>query len=116
MMTVRRLVRLVVVLGGLLLATRSVLALQLDNRGEIRLGLRAYTAARIATEQMGGTEEDPLSFPVSPTGHLRQNRFFLQLKLDHDIKRLAMTTKGFASLFVWLDPDTLSYSLQYRGE
>jgi hypothetical protein len=47
---------------------------------------------------------------------LRQHRYFLELKLDHDIRRLATTTMGAARLFGWLDPDTLKYSLQYRGE
>src|SRR5207249_10955994 len=38
------------------------------------------------------------------------------LKLDHAIKRFATTGMGIARAFGWLDPDTLKYSLQYRGE
>ena len=92
-----------------------VRALTLDDRGEMRLGMRAYTASRIGTEKMGG-EDDPLSFPNSAAGHLRQHRYFLEVKLDHDVRRLGKTGWGLAWLFDWLDPNTLRYSLQYRGE
>ena len=90
-------------------------ALVLDDRGEMRFGMRAYTAARIGTETMGG-DDDPLTFPNSGAGHIRQHRYFLELKLDHDIRRLGTTTKGLAWLLGWMDPQKLSYSLQYRGE
>ena len=90
-------------------------AVVLDDRGEMRLGMRAYTAVRIGTEKMGG-EDNPLTFPESETGHVRQHRYFLELKLDHDIRRLATTTKGAAWLFGWFDPNKLRYSMQYRGE
>src|SRR5439155_1758013 len=83
------------------------------DRGEMRLGFRAYTAARIGTEKMGGSD-DPLTFPNSAAGHLRQHRYFLELKLDHDVRRLAKTGWGLARLFDWIDPNTLKYSLQYR--
>ena len=109
----------------LLAAARPGRALTLDDRGEMRLGLRAYTAVRIGTEQSGGQidpvgERDkagaPLSFPKSPPGHVRQHRYFLEVKLDHDVKRLATTSHGLAWLFGWLHPSVLKYSLQYRGE
>ena len=102
---------------GLLLCVslRPAHALTLDDRGEMRLGMRAYTAVRIGTEEMGG-EDNPLTFPHSGAGHVRQNRYFLELKLDHDIRRLATTTKGAAWLLGWFNPSRLSYSLQYRGE
>ena len=103
----------VAVLGMLL--PRPAPALVLDDRGEMRLGMRTYTAVRIGTEKMGG-EDDPLTFPSSAAGHVRQHRYFLELKLDHDIRRLAKTGWGIARLFGWLDPNTLKYSLQYRGE
>jgi hypothetical protein len=96
-------------------AARAAPALTLDDRGEMRLGLRAYTAARFGTEQLGG-DDDPLNFPDSGPGHLRQHRYFLELKLDHDLRRLATTGWGAARAFGWLDPSKLSYSLQYRGE
>jgi hypothetical protein len=47
---------------------------------------------------------------------VRQHRYFLELKLDHDLRRLATTGRGVARLFGWLDPRELKYSLQYRGE
>ncbi|TMB17392.1 MAG: hypothetical protein E6J59_16550, partial [Deltaproteobacteria bacterium] len=108
----RRLLLASLVLGAI---ARPARALTLDDRGEMRLGLRAYTAARIGTEKMGGSD-DPLSFPNSAAGHLRQHRYFLELKLDHDVRRLAKTGYGLARLFGWIDPNTLKYSLQYRGE
>src|SRR5690349_1794632 len=102
---------------GLLLfiGARPAHALTLDDRGEMRLGMRVYTSVRIGTETMGG-EDNPLTFPHSGAGHVRQNRYFLELKLDHDIRRLATETKGAAWLLGWFNPSRLSYSLQYRGE
>ncbi|TMA94579.1 MAG: hypothetical protein E6J77_03390 [Deltaproteobacteria bacterium] len=90
-------------------------ALSLDDRGEIRLGLRAYTAARIGTEQEGGSD-NPLSFPASAPGHVHQHRYFLEVKFDHDMTRLVTGGRGLARLFAWLQPSSLKYSLQYRGE
>ena len=102
-------------LGAGVLASRAGHAVVFDDRGEMRLGMRAYTAVRVGTDQMGG-EDDPLTFPSSPPGHVRQHRYFLELKLDHDIRRLATTTKGLAWLLGWFAPSKLRYSLQYRGE
>jgi hypothetical protein len=99
----------------LLLRPPAADAIQLDDRGEIRLGLRTYSAVRVGTEREGGPK-NPLSFPISPAGHVRQNRFFLSIKLDHDIKRLATSGTGLARAFGWLKPSALRYSLQYRGE
>ena len=45
----RRLLLASLVLGAI---ARPARALTLDDRGEMRLGLRAYTAARIGTEKM----------------------------------------------------------------
>src|SRR5437867_10169586 len=97
------------------LPARPAHALTLDDRGEMRLGLRAYNSVRVGTEKMNG-EDDPLTFPGSGTGHVRQHRHFLELKLDHDVRRLGMETKGLAWLLGWMNPNKLSYSLQYRGE
>jgi len=99
----------------LLGAVRPASALFLDNRNEMRLGMRAYTAFRISTDQMGG-EKDPLSFPDSGVGRMRQNRYFLQLDFDHDLTRLMRTGSGFARPFSYLDLDVLRYSLQFRAE
>src|SRR2546430_1134822 len=114
--TVRRRARVSAWVGALLiLPAQSARAITLDDRGEMRLLMRAYTDVRLGTEKEGGSD-DPLSFPRSAAGHVRQHRYFLELKLDHDIKRLATTGTGLARAFGWLDPDTLKYSLQYRGE
>ena len=115
--TVRRRLRVSAWAGAALLTlpVHMARAISLDDRGEMRLLMRAYTDVRIGTEKEGGSD-DPLSFPRSAAGHVRQHRYFLELKLDHDIKRFATTGMGIARAFGWLDPDTLKYSLQYRGE
>ncbi len=97
------------------LGARPAWSITVDDRGEMRFGMRAYTNVRIATEQRGG-DDDPLSFPNSPPGHVQQHRYFLELKFDHNIRRLATEGRGLAAVFGWLQPDELDYSLQYRGE
>lgn len=101
--------------GLLVLAAATAHGVTLDDRGEMRLGMRAYTDVRIGTEKEGGAD-DPLSFPRSAAGHVRQHRYFLELKLDHDIKRFATTGWGLGRVFSWIDPNVLKYSVQYRGE
>ncbi len=96
-------------------SARRAGAITLDDRGEMRLGMRAYTALRIGTEQIGGST-DPLNFPDSGSGHVRQHRYFLELKLDHDLTRLVKTGWGFPRVIGFLDPDSLKYVLTYRGE
>jgi hypothetical protein len=113
----------------------------LDERGDIKLGVRAYTAARIGTQGTDqqicygtgaayrcGTEgqADPtagqslrsLTFPVSAAGHLRQNRFYVEAELDHDLQRLLK--EGFGPLTLLNDlPFKISkfkYHLTFRGE
>ena len=103
----------------------SASAITIDDQGEMKLGLRAYTAVRIGTDQLGG-EENPLNYPSSPAGHVRQSRYFLQIDFDHDLTRLAETSYGPARLFGLLDQgfDSLGwqgksdirYTVQYRGE
>ena len=90
----------------------------LDEKGEISLGVRAYTAARVATEntdveicygegnnfKCGGSNGLPptplqrqtlrsLTFPVSAAGHLRHNRFYVEAELEHNLQRLV--SEGF---------------------
>jgi hypothetical protein len=101
--------------AALLAVALPAAALQVDDRGEMRLGMRAYTDVRIGTEEIGGST-DPLSFPRSATGHVRQDRYFLEIKFDHDLTRLANEGRGLAALLRWLRPSSLKYSLQYRGE
>ncbi len=102
-------------------------AAALDQAGEMRLGLRTYTAARIGTEATDVfIRKDPtgrqvsrsVTFPVSPAGHLRQSRLFAEVDLNHDLDRLVR--EGFGP-FALLDPlpfkvRRLSYRLTYRGE
>src|SRR5262245_41225044 len=83
-------------------AARDARALTLDDQGEIKLGLRAYTAVRIGTEKIGG-DSNPLNYPSSPAGHVRQHRYFLQLDFDHDLTRLAHEGWGPARLFGLMD-------------
>ena len=68
-------------------------ALTFDDRGEIRLGLRAYVAARVGTKTIGDRTTRSTS-RVSGAGHLRQNRFFLQLSYDHDLTRMVKESWG----------------------
>src|SRR5580765_5230020 len=103
----------------------SARAIPLDDRGDIKFGLRAYTSVRIGTEKIGG-EDNPLNYPSSAAGHVRQHRYFLQLDFDHDLSRIAQTSWGPARLFGLLDQgfDSLGwhgrseirYTVQYRGE
>jgi len=95
--------------------TRPASALLLGKDREMRLSGRAYTALRVGTQQMGG-DDDPLSWPDSGAGHIRQHRYFLQLDFDHDLLKLAEHGYGVARLFDWLDLDAFSYSMSYRGE
>src|SRR6185295_15266915 len=81
---------------------RSADAFPLDSRGEIKLGLRAYTAVRVGTEEIGG-DENPLNYPGSAAGHVRQHRYFLQLDFDHDITRLSHDGWGPPRLFGLFD-------------
>ena len=100
---------------AVLSSTRPIFALSIDDRGEMRLGLRAYMAYRVGTNTIGDSD-DPLNYPVSGTGHLRQNRFFLQLHWDHDLTRLAKQSWGLLAPFRLIDPSQLRYTLEFRGE
>src|SRR4029450_3993267 len=100
---------------ALVLAVASAAhGVSLDEKGDIKLGVRAYTAARVATQNTDqqicygtgasykcGTQNaiNPnipdanqslrsLTFPVSAAGHLRQNRFYVEAELDHNLQRL----------------------------
>ena len=104
---------------------RTAWAIPLDERGEVKLGMRAYTAVRVGTQEVGGTE-NPLNYPGSGAGHIRQHRYFLQLDLDHDISRISRDGWGPVRVFGlvdqllgltgWKDPLDVKYSVVYRGE
>src|SRR5215470_16005290 len=78
----------------------SAYAISLDEEGELKLGVRVYSAVRVGSED---TDIDlvpipntrsmfqtrSLTFPVSPAGHVRQLRDFIEAEFDHDILRLA---------------------------
>ncbi|MFN8545379.1 MAG: DUF1302 family protein [Candidatus Binatia bacterium] len=98
-----------------LLAPRAAHPIDVDDRGEMTVNLRAYTDARIGTEKMGGST-DPLSYPASGAGSLRQHRYFLQMEFQHDLKRLSEEGWGLARVLGWLNLDEFKYDLQYRGE
>jgi Protein of unknown function (DUF1302) len=100
----------------------------LDEQGNINLGVRAYTSARIGTENTdsviktdrSGTFQTfrQLTFPVSPAGHLRQSRFFVEAELDHDLRSLV--NEGFGPFALLNDLPfkfrKFKYHLTYRGE
>jgi hypothetical protein len=102
-------------------------AANLDERGDIKLGARAYVNARVGTEHtdvvikenaQGNQTFRSLTFPVSADGHLRQNRFFVEADFDHDLMRLMRD--GFGPLELLKDLPfrikRLKYHLTYRYE
>ncbi|HWP67209.1 MAG TPA: DUF1302 family protein [Candidatus Limnocylindria bacterium] len=100
--------------ASLLVNAGSVRALELDEEGAMRLGLRAYNAVRLGTQTIG--DQEPFYFPRSGAGHVRQHRYFLQLDLEHDLLQYTHSGWGLARLLGWLDPNVLKYAVTYRGE
>ena len=114
----------------------------LDENGEINLGVRAYTAARVGTQNTdvkicnlvngqvicGGSNgaappparvvRKSLTFPVSAAGHLRQQRSYVEAEMDHNLSRLL--NEGFGPLALLNDLPfkfkRFKYHLTYRGE
>ena len=93
-------------------------AIQLDKEGDMKLGVRTYLNARVGTEDThnGPGPEHNLTegsllgvgtFPRSEAGHLRQNRFFIEAELNHDLSRWV---KQFIKM------KHLAYHLTFRGE
>lgn len=100
-----------------------VQAVPLDKDGDIRLGVRTYVNARVGTENtdrygVGTGDRESQTFPYSPSGHLRQNRFFIEAELDHDLSRLAKEGVGPLELLHHLPFKVrgLKYHLTFRGE
>ncbi|MEO8601487.1 MAG: DUF1302 family protein [bacterium] len=94
-------------------------AAALDENGEITLGVRTYTAARVGSQNtdisiINGTATHnrqtyrSLTFPVSAAGHLRQNRFYAEAELRHDLDRLIRD--GFGPLALL---DDLPFKLRH---
>lgn len=117
----------------------AAVGVPLDERGEIRLGLRAYTGVRIGTERTSFTDEmrdisfiDPASgalrtesmrvesrtFPQSSAGHMRQHRYFVEIQLNHDLRRLVREGFGPLALLNHLPfkVSDLKYVIVFRGE
>lgn len=115
---------------GLALSGAPANAANLDTKGEITLGLRAYASTRIQTEDTDrvifkeGPEENAgqfyrsLTFPISKAGQMRQARYFLELQFQHDIQRLYEQGFGPLGLLKALpfDISNLRYQFTYRGE
>jgi len=108
-----------------LAVARGALGAALDESGDIKLGVRAYTAARVGTQNTdvkicnlvrvgnetkelcgGSNGRGPtptqlqtfrsLTFPVSAAGHLRQQRSYVEAEFDHNMMRLLR--QGFGPL------------------
>jgi hypothetical protein len=113
----------------------------------MKLGVRTYVNARIGTESTDSTYDnvgdvvralpdgDPQkqalqgidqtlayrksrTFPYSPAGHLRQNRFFAEVELKHDLSRLQKEGFGPLALLNQLPfkVRNLGYGITFRGE
>jgi len=107
-------------------------AASLDRNGEISLGMRTYANARIGTEPtgeefeksvFGASAEERISrksktFPYSPAGHLRQNRFFLELEWKHSLSRLQKEGMGPLAILNELPfpVRNLRYGITFRAE
>lgn len=103
-------------------------AISLDEEGDMKLGVRTYVNARVGTESthdgviLGAGTPDQVStsatFPHSDAGHLRQNRFYIEAELNHDLSRLVKENVGPFSLINDLPfkVKELSYHLTFRGE
>jgi hypothetical protein len=107
-------------------------AISLDSDGDIKLGARAYVNARVGTEDTHEgvlisspnnmppvvTTSTTATFPYSPAGHLRQNRGFIEIELNHSLDRLVRNGVGPFSLLNDLPFKIkgLSYNATFRGE
>ncbi len=119
-----------VAIGSLLFVIGTAQAATLDSKGEIKLGVRTYVNARVGTEDTRawglretflGTDqitEKSRTFPYSPGGHLRQNRYFAEVELKHSLSRILK--EGFGPLALLhnlpFKVRNLGYGLTYRGE
>lgn len=102
-------------------AGRPVGAFPLDEDGDIRLGLRTYTSARVGTEAFDFIDTETRlggSFPESPAGHARQLRYFLETSLEHDVDPLIKAGWGPLRLVKLLpfSVEGVRYNLTFRGE
>ena len=118
-------------------------ALSLDQDGDMKLTARSYVNARVGTQdtsqtlvcrtgtsdafgncpQMMGAPANNLTrksqtFPFSSAGHLRQNRGFLDVKLEHNLKKLQKQGAGPLEMLNNLPFPVreLKYVVRFRGE
>jgi hypothetical protein len=95
----------------------------LDKDGDLRLGVRAYVNTRIGTEDTDRSVDangqiTSETFPFSAAGHMRQNRYYIEVELSHDLSRLYKEGWGPLALLndVPLRIDGLRQHLTFRGE
>jgi len=101
-------------------------AISLDKDGDMKLGVRTYVNARVGTESThegvpnkGNAEaSNSATFPFSSAGHLRQNRAFIEVELNHDLGRLIKEGVGPLSLLNDLPfkIKSMAYHFTFRGE
>jgi len=103
-------------------------AISLDEAGDMKFGVRTYVNARVGTEDthdgviLGAGTPNQVStsatFPHSDAGHLRQNRFYIEAELNHDLTRLVKENIGPFSLINDLPfkVKELAYHVTFRGE
>lgn len=116
-----------VVMVSLALCSKQSTAASLDKEGDIKLGVRAYVNARVGTENTHDGYPQPAknpitslsgTFPHSDAGHLRQNRGYIEVELNHDLDRLLK--EGFGPLSLLNDlpfkVKGVGYHLTFRGE
>jgi hypothetical protein len=114
-----------IVVASLAVGSAPCGAVPLDKEGDIRLGVRTYVNTRIGTQNTSQTPdfyEQTVSrsrtFPYSAAGHMRQNRYFIEAELKHDIDRLVEDGVGPLALFNLLPfkVRNIEYQLTFRGE
>jgi hypothetical protein len=97
-------------------------AVSLDKDGDLKLGVRTYVNARIGTQDtnksvipgVASTE----TFPFSASGHVRQNRAYIEAELDHDLDRLVKERVGPFEMLSYLPfrVRDLKQHATFRGE
>ena len=118
-----------VVMLSLALCNQQSTAASLDKEGDIKLGVRTYANVRVGTEDThdgynqtnrSRTVNEAISatFPQSAAGHLRQNRYYVEAELNHNLDRLVKQGFGPFSLLNDLPfkIKELAYHVTFRGE
>jgi uncharacterized protein DUF1302 len=129
---VLRVARLGVLAAVLAIVWRApTAAVLIDKDGDIKLGVRTYANIRVGTQDTTNSNvfdssiapgTTPIvqnqTFPISAAGHLRQNRYFLEAELDHNLSRLVKDGVGPLALVNALPfkITDLKYHLTFRGQ